>query len=99
MFACTKSEFNIFAQKPVQTAVLQTRETLYKTMATVDPSDLQFVVPGDNESYIDLKVHIYIKGKLIKPEGTDFDATENTTFVNNSLHSLFSQCSVTLKGV
>ena len=29
-------------------------------MATVDQSDLQFVVTGDNEIYIDLNIHMYV---------------------------------------
>lgn len=99
VFACTESAFDIFAQKPVQAAIIETIETLYKLMAKVDQSDLQFLVPGGNGTYTDLNIHVYVKGKLIKPDGTDFDVTDYTTFVNNSLHSIFSSCSVTLNGV
>ena len=88
MFICTKSEFDIFAQKPLQTAILETRETLFKPVATVDQSGLQFVVPGDNETFIDLNIHVYVKGKLIKPDGTDFDATKNQSLIKTQLHSV-----------
>jgi hypothetical protein len=33
---------------------------------------------------------------VTKADGTDLDATDHTAFVNNFLHSLFSQCSVAL---
>jgi hypothetical protein len=39
-------EFDVFAQKPVQDAVLQTTETEYKPIASVDIGDLEFVIPG-----------------------------------------------------
>ena len=99
MYGCTKSEFDIFAKKPVQSAVLGTRVAQYKPIAPVDQSDIEFIIPGDNESYIDMNIHIMVRGKLVKPNGEALDATEHTSVINNLLHSLFSQCSVTLNGV
>jgi hypothetical protein len=40
------TEFDVFALKPVQEAVLETTETSYKPIASVDMSDLEFVIPG-----------------------------------------------------
>jgi len=68
-------------------------------VATVDQCELQFVVPGNYDTYIDLNIHFNVKGNLIKPDGTDFDSNGYTTFVNNSLPLLFCQCSFTLNGV
>ena len=39
------SEFDIFAHKPVQTAVLETIQTVYKPIASVEQSDLEFLIP------------------------------------------------------
>jgi hypothetical protein len=50
----TKSEFDIFEKKPVQGAVLWSRVTHYKPIAPVDQSDLEYVIPGDSETYVDL---------------------------------------------
>jgi hypothetical protein len=36
---------------------------------------------------------------LIKGDGTDLDATDYTAGTNNFLHSLFSQCNITLNGI
>jgi len=37
------SEFDIFAPKPVQTSVQQTIETIFRPIASVDQSDLEFL--------------------------------------------------------
>ena len=95
---CTKSEFHIFVKKPVQSAVVSDRVSIYKPIATVDQNVLEFVVPSDNESYIDLNNNLMVEGKLTKLDGTEFDNTDFTGVVNNLLHSLFSQCSITLNG-
>lgn len=99
MWGCVKSEFDIFAKKPVQTSVLSSQIVRYKPIAPVDQNVFEFVFSGDNDTYIDLNVHFMVTGKIVKLDGTDFDGTEHTTSVNNLLHSLFSQCSITLNGV
>jgi hypothetical protein len=38
-------------------------------VANVNESDLQFLRPGNSDTYIDLSIHIYVKGKLIKTDG------------------------------
>ena len=47
------SVFNIFAPKPVQSAILGRDVVHYKPIATVDQNDLEFLIPGDSETYID----------------------------------------------
>ena len=44
------SEFDIFAQKPVQTSVQETIEPIYRPIASVDQSDLQFLITAENDS-------------------------------------------------
>jgi hypothetical protein len=78
--------------------VEETINTIYKPVASVDQSDLELVIPEDLGSYLDLDIKLYVKGKLIKPDGTDVDNTDFTAGTNNFLHSLFSQCSITLNG-
>ena len=92
------SEFDIFEPKPVQSAVLGTTEVIYKPTAGVEPSDLEFVVPADNDTYIDTNIHLYVRGKLTKADGTNLDATDFTAGTSNLLHSLFSQCNIALNG-
>jgi len=44
------SDFDIFAQKPIQTVILETHVIHYKPIATVDQNDLEFLIPGDTDS-------------------------------------------------
>ena len=97
------TDFDIFASRPIQSSILETTEARYSPIAPVGQSDLEFVIPAENESYIDLNLKLYVRGKLVKtePDGThsDLDDKELTCVANNLIHSLFSQCSVTLNGV
>jgi len=93
------SEFDIFMHRPIQTAVLGTVETVYKTLAPVEENDLEFVVRGDSDTYIDLYIKTYVRGKLVSSSRKYVDLTHTTAVANKLLNSLFSQCTVTLNGV
>jgi hypothetical protein len=93
------TEFDVFAQKPEKEAVLETTVLEYKPIASVDVSDLTFVIPGDNDTYLDLDIKLFVRGKLAKGDGTDLDSTDFTAGTNNFLHSLFNQCNISLNGV
>ena len=60
---------------------------------------MEFGVPAENDTYIDTDFKIYIRGKLVSGDGKDLDNKDFTAVTNNFLHSLFSQCSITLNGV
>jgi len=92
------TEFVIFVPKPRQIAVEGTIETIYKPLASIDQTDIEFFIPGESETYIDLDLKLYIKGKLLKEDNTLLGDTDYTARINNRLHSLFSQCSIILNG-
>ena len=92
------TEFDIFAPKLIQSAVLETTDTVYKPLASLNQDDLEFLIPADPETYIDLDIEVFVKGQLLKPDGTVLDNTDFTAGTNNFLHSLFSQCSISLNG-
>jgi len=92
------TEFDIFAPKPRQVAVEGTTETIYKPIASIDQTDIEFLIPGDGETYIDLDLKLYIKGKLMKEDGTALGDTDYKAGINNLLYALFSQCSISLNG-
>jgi hypothetical protein len=77
------TNFDIFPSKPVQTSVLESIETSYKTVASIDQSDLEFRMPADSETYLDLDIKLYIRGKLTKADGTSLDDKDFTAGVNN----------------
>ena len=90
------SEFDIFAHKQVQISVQATVETIYIPIASVDQSDLQFKIPADYYTYIDLNIRLFVRGKLTAADGKDLQATDFTAVTNNLLHSLFTQFSLNL---
>jgi hypothetical protein len=90
---------DIFTRKARQASTVDTTETIHKTIAPIDQSDLEFILPADNETYVDPNIKLYIKGKFVYLDGSNLNATEYTTGVNNLPHSLFSQCRITLNGV
>jgi hypothetical protein len=97
--ASTSTEFEIFATRPLQTSNYFTTETSCKLIFFIDQTDLEFLIPADNDTYIDLNIQLLIRAKLTKADGTELDATDYTAVTNNFLHSLFSQCSITLNVV
>jgi hypothetical protein len=65
---CVSSEFDIFADRPVQTSTFGTPKIAFKPITSVDQSDLEFVIPPDNDMYIDLNWQLYFKGQLVGPD-------------------------------
>ena len=92
------SDFDIFAPKPIQSAVLETIHTVYKQIDSVDQSDLDFLIPANPDTYLDFDFKLFVKGKLVKPDGDALDNKDFTAGTNNFLHSLFSQCIISLNG-
>ena len=80
-------------------AVNRTVETVYNTLVPVEQNDLEFVIHGDSDTHIDLDIKLYVRGKLGSCSGQDVDVTDTTAVVNNLLHSLISQRTVTLNVV
>jgi hypothetical protein len=93
------SKFDVFAPKPVQTSILETTEVEYKPIAPIVQTDLEFSIPSDHDTYIDLVIKLYVRGKLTTSGGKDLDEKDFTAVTNNFLHTLFSQCSITLNNV
>ena len=68
------SEIDIFPPKPVQTSVQQTIETIFRTIASVDESDLEILFPPEHDMYIDFNIRLFVGGKLTKDDGKDLEA-------------------------
>jgi hypothetical protein len=96
---CISSEFDIFATRPVQMSTVGTTEIAYKTIAFIDQSHLEFLVPADNDTYADLNVQLYFRGKLVDADGAELEVSNHMAVTNNFLHSVFSQCNISLNGV
>jgi hypothetical protein len=71
-------KFYIFATRPKQTSNLETIETAYKPIDSHDQSDFEFLIPADHDTYIDLNIQLYVRGKMTKAEGTTVELTDYT---------------------
>ena len=68
---------------------------------------LEFEVVGDRTNFIDLQnIHLEVKCRIFRPNGDKLEydagnaaATDAPVFVNSTLHSLFSECSITANGI
>ena len=56
------------------------------------------MISGDSDTYVDMDLKLFVKGKLQTEDNADLPETDYTTVVNNLLHSLFSQCTIDLNG-
>ena len=60
--------------------------------------DLEFLIPAEHVTYIDLNIRLFVRGKLTATDWKDMEETDYTGVTNNFLHYLFSQCSLTMNG-
>ena len=42
---------------------------MFRPVASVDKSDLQFLIPAEHDTYIDLKIILYVRSKLTTATG------------------------------
>ena len=65
----------------------------------VDQSHIRNVIPGVSQTYVDLSIHIMVRVKLVRPDGSNVDFADHMSVTNNLLQFLFSQWSIILNGV
>ena len=92
------TEFDIFGRNPKQSRTVETNETIYRPIASVDQTDKEFVIPCDSDTYVHLDLELFVKRKLQTEDNADLPETDYTAVINNLLHSLFSQCTMYLNG-
>ena len=78
--------------------MLETIETANKPITPLEQNDLEFLIPGNKDSYIRLDIQLYVRGKLVSSSENNVDFSDHTGVTNNLLHSLFSHCNVVLNG-
>lgn len=107
MAECAKNQLKLFQTKEVQYSVLKTEQVALKPLSTLDGAQfIQFLDQGYGDSYKNLsKAYLHLKVKLnyLKDNGdAETDAVDATKIkiapVNNFLHSLFRQVTLSLNG-
>lgn len=93
---------DLFKHHPMQTSIQGYRTVAYKPITAIETySELKFSIKGSGDRYLDLNdISLNIKLKLVKSGGKPYanGDTEQPGIVNNILHSMFQNCSVTLNG-
>jgi len=97
---CTKSELDLFSVPPTQTSMEQGSWIEYHPLTTVtDGSPIEFDIGASGEDYVDFaNTMLYVRAKVVAPDGTDLAADAEVNPVNLFLHSLFSQVDISLNG-
>ena len=68
---------------------------------------VEFVINGDRNNFVDLrKIYLEIRCKVTQPKGADLrydkidpSVSDSPLLVNNSLYSLFSDCTLSANGL
>lgn len=95
---CAKSELDLFALPPTQTAVEKGQFIEFHPLANIrDGGPVEFNISGSGDEYMDLSSsYLYVKAKIVKSDGTSLLDKEPVAPINLFLHSLFSQVDVSL---
>ena len=96
--ACAKTELDLFLIPPTQTAIEKGHFIEYHPLANIhDGGPVEFNISGNGEDYMDLsQSYLYVKVKIVKPDGTNLKNDDKVAPVNLFLHALFSQIDVSL---
>ena len=103
----THSSLDLFEKPTLLVTFDQSFEQKTGPLYSPSGSSLEFEVVGDRNNFIDLqKIYLEIKCRIQNVDGTDlrYDAgfpanTDPAFFVNNVLHFLFADCTVSANGI
>ena len=103
----THSSLDLFEKPPLLVTFDQSFEQKTGPLYSPSGSSLEFEVVGDRNNVIDLqKIYLEVKCRIQNADGTDLrytagdaTATDAAYFVNNVLHSLFTDCTVSANGI
>ena len=89
---CSKSELDVSSVPPTMSAMQDGQWTEhYPISALNNTAPIEFIIPPQTEKWTDLnQSYIYIKFKVLQPDGTDLGGGTETSTVNNLFHSLFN---------
>ena len=96
-----KEELDLFSVPPSQTSLEQGKYVQYNPVSILSNNGpIEFLIPGENSSYIDLSnTLLHVRAKIKKQDGSVLGNDSNVAPVCNFLHALWSQCDLYLNGV
>lgn len=90
---------DLFSKRPIQTDIEEVSYVNYYPLVNPNGSSgpIEFFIPGNMLYYLDLKdASLAVQVKVLKKPGEDLTAADNVAPVNNWLHSLFSDITLTM---
>ena len=92
------SESDIFAIPPTQTRIEEGLWLEHQPLTSLNSGGpIEFILPGTGDAYLDLEnTYLLIRAKVVRGIGTDLADDTPVGPVNNWLHSLFNQCTLTI---
>ena len=96
--ACLKSELDLFNSVGVQLGIESSAFVeIHPVASLTDKTPLEFIIPGDGESYLDLShTLLHLRIQIKKLSNASLTATDEVCPINYILNTLFSECSVYL---
>jgi hypothetical protein len=94
-----RSEIELFQEPPFDVSLLNSFQVEHYPVNTVSDktSPITFTIQGSDQHYMDLRnSRIYVRGKIVRENGTAMEAADVTCPTNTFLHSMFSQCTIWL---
>ena len=95
---CSKAELELFSSPPINIGTLKGEFTVYRAVgSTKEGGPLEFRIPGIPDLYLDpARTCLYLKGRIVKPDGTHTSNDEHVAPSNLLLHAMFQQCDIQL---
>ena len=101
------SSMDLFEKHPLLVTFDQAFEQKTGPLCSPTGSSLEFKILGDRNTFIDLqKIHLVEKCRLVQSNGNNLrytaghaNASDTHYFANNTLHSLFADCTVSANGI
>ena len=103
----SQSSLDIFERPPLLITFDTSSEQKIGPVYAPNGPTLEFEVVGDRTIFIDLQnIYLEVKCRILRPNANKLEydagnaeATDAPFFVNKTLHSLFSGCSITANGI
>jgi len=98
---CMTNSLDLFTVPLMQRSVEHGKYVDYYPINTpAEGSPIEFEIPGAGEEYLDLyNSMLYIRLKVVKPNGGNLGNDDKVGPVNTFLHLLFSQVDISLNGM
>lgn len=92
-------QLQVFYCPPTEAAIQSVEWVEVRPIGQVlSRSAIEFNLSGNSTSYVDLQnTRLRIKARILREDASAIVEDDNVTFVNNTLHSLFNQCDISIQ--